>query len=769
MSRSLVDELQKTGANWANMMIEIQMQPGLCLEIKNNTTPLILAIRGGYTNLAKQMISMGDKCNMSYIGGPDKQTALAYAIDQQDWELAQLFLAHDPDDVGLEYPGGKFNRTPLQMALFEAANKAVVHPALKSLIDAMLFNKHDCNLTHVEKSGNTALMVAMRTGYAEWIREIASLDADQCNVYYVGPTNYTAFMLGCQYSAIGNQPQKEAALIYVLDRFGTQLMLDVANDTNGKTALIYACQQGLKDLVRKLATYPIDLYHKDKKGQTAFDFAKAEKLPNDILDLLRVKVLDVKSPLTGITYKTLGQIGSASAYATVMKVENDKGEFFANKIANRLDKIQYQEVDMLRRIEHPAILNAVDLYYTGDNLNIIMPLADGDLTGEKESGKISPETLVRWCYEIASGMEFLHKNGFYHCDLKSDNILIKGGKALVADFGIGGSIRASWTDMSFCGTPSWYPAETNVGNILSDGATSVAAKKISAYKREYKLMDLYALGVLFTYILGDINEHIIQWQGNWWTTFKPMLTSPNKVIDNWNFVAGLDMQDEWRALFKRMLHPDPEKRPGSITDILNDPVFAARVYNVPVPGRVVDVAVDAKIDKGKWIQAMEKPLKFGQTYKTAFLTMYMWVDLMRRYGMDNVYMCAAGFLAYKCNINDDSIDERGLVNNEAFWAKSFSVKADDVKDAVKQIVGKCGGKIRRRYVYDIAVSEEEVLWGLLMLIKPDATYLRDPADLHYEYCTVVESPDDQAKRTPVGDANLDAVYGAVLSTHLKTL
>ena len=231
------------------------------------------------------------------------------------------------------------------------------------------------------------------------------------------------------------------------------------------------------------------------------------------------------------------------------------------------------------------------------------------------------------------------------------------------------------------------------------------------------------------------------------------------------------MQNEWRALLKRMLHPDPEKRPGSIADILNDPVFASRVYNVPVPGRVVDVAVDAKIDKAKWIQAVEKPLKFGRHYKTSFLTMYMWLDLMRRYGMDNTFMCAAGLLAYKCNINDDSLYDQGMVNNEDFWAKSFSVKPEDVKDVVKKIVGKCGGKIRRRYVYDIAVSEEEVLWGLLMLIKPDATYARDPADLHYEYCTVVETPADQAKRRPVGDADaiLDSVYGAVMSTHLKTL
>ena len=131
-------------------------------------------------------------------------------------------------------------------------------------------------------------------------------------------------------------------------------------------------------------------------------------------------------------------------------------------------------------------------------------------------------------------------------------------------------------------------------------------------------------------------------------------------------------------------------------------------------------------------------------------------------------MCAAGLLAYKCNINDNSLAVHNVEPNEDFWARNIAVNPQDVKDAVKQIVGKCGGKIRRRYVYDIAVSDEEVLWGLLMLMKPDSTYVRDPADLHYEYCST-ESTDDQTKRTPVGDASLYDVYGALLKIHLKTL
>jgi ankyrin repeat protein len=198
MSRSLIDELQNAGANWTNMMIAIQMQPSLCLEIKNNTTPLIEAILGGHTVLAKKMISMGDKCNSGYVGGPKKQTALAYAIEQKYWDIAKLFLALNHNDDGLDQTGGLNLMTPLQMALKEATNTPTAELGLKSLIDAMLIWTEDCNLSHVDKTSNTALMYAMRTGYAEWIREIA-VDADQCNVYYVSSDNYTAFMLGVQY------------------------------------------------------------------------------------------------------------------------------------------------------------------------------------------------------------------------------------------------------------------------------------------------------------------------------------------------------------------------------------------------------------------------------------------------------------------------------------------------------------------------------------------------------------------------------------------
>jgi len=57
---------------------------------------------------------------------------------------------------------------------------------------------------------------------------------------------------------------------------------------------------------------------------------------------------------------------------------------------------------------------------------------------------ISDRRIVRWTLEIAEALEYMHAKGLQHRDLKADNVMVRGEKAKVADFGLAtakGSLR----------------------------------------------------------------------------------------------------------------------------------------------------------------------------------------------------------------------------------------------------------------------------------------------------------------------------------------
>jgi len=152
------------------------------------------------------------------------------------------------------------------------------------------------------------------------------------------------------------------------------------------------------------------------------------------------------------------------------------------------------EIRTTARLQHPHILPLLDSGDADGLLYYVMPLVTGEtLRARLERERQLPiADALRIAREVASALDYAHRQGVIHRDIKPENILLHDGSALVADFGIAlavqtaGGARMTQTGLSL-GTPQYMSPEQAMGERIIDARS-----------------DVYALGaVLYEMLAGD--------------------------------------------------------------------------------------------------------------------------------------------------------------------------------------------------------------------------------------------------------------------------
>lgn len=151
------------------------------------------------------------------------------------------------------------------------------------------------------------------------------------------------------------------------------------------------------------------------------------------------------------------------------------------------------EIKLTANLQHPHILPLFDSGSVNGAVYYVMPFIQGEtLRGRIDREKELPiAEALRIASEVASALDYAHRQGVIHRDIKPENILLHDGRALVADFGIAlaassADSRMTATGMSL-GTPKYMAPEQAMG------------------KREMTpACDVYALGAtLYEMLVGD--------------------------------------------------------------------------------------------------------------------------------------------------------------------------------------------------------------------------------------------------------------------------
>src|SRR6185295_11516672 len=96
------------------------------------------------------------------------------------------------------------------------------------------------------------------------------------------------------------------------------------------------------------------------------------------------------------------------------------------------------EIRTTARLQHPHILPLLDSGEADGLLFYVMPYVAGETLRSRleRERQLSIDAALRIAREVADALQAAHSAGIIHRDIKPENILLQGGHALVADFGI---------------------------------------------------------------------------------------------------------------------------------------------------------------------------------------------------------------------------------------------------------------------------------------------------------------------------------------------
>src|SRR3989441_408045 len=153
-----------------------------------------------------------------------------------------------------------------------------------------------------------------------------------------------------------------------------------------------------------------------------------------------------------------------------------------------------REIQIAAKLHHPHILPLYDSGAAGDLLYYVMPYVEGESLRQRldREAQLPLDDALAITRQVARALAYAHSHDVVHRDIKPENILLSGGEAVVADFGIARAItQAGGTRLTETGipvgTPHYMSPEQASGGGPIDGRS-----------------DIYSLGcVLYEMLVGE--------------------------------------------------------------------------------------------------------------------------------------------------------------------------------------------------------------------------------------------------------------------------
>ncbi|XP_044765238.1 cell division control protein 2 homolog 3-like [Coccinella septempunctata] len=127
-----------------------------------------------------------------------------------------------------------------------------------------------------------------------------------------------------------------------------------------------------------------------------------------------------------------------------------------------LDPLAAREAEFMGLFDHCNILPLIETLVEPPHLYLVLPLCEEDLGTflARKGPRRGPSSFFRVVRQIAVGLAECHRHGVVHRDLKPGNVLRRGARFMLADFGVAEQItpcRPLLTELA--GTPVYWSPE----------------------------------------------------------------------------------------------------------------------------------------------------------------------------------------------------------------------------------------------------------------------------------------------------------------------
>ena len=219
-------------------------------------------------------------------------------------------------------------------------------------------------------------------------------------------------------------------------------------------------------------------------------------------------------------YYVIKKMGDGGHGVVVAAVNKTTGCLVAIKIQER-SKENRKEAEILQLLDHPSITHFISYEVLDAYSIIVMELAiSGSLQDiiEDEKKDIKEMEIKRITTGLLRGLAYLESMSVVWLDMKPDNILMKNGQPILADFGLSMRYEELNKEQVAVGTPGFAAPEVAVhgrphvrSDIFSLGATIVTMiKRLRPDQRKIQTKGFADLNIHIYMESEGLNDFLIQ-------------------------------------------------------------------------------------------------------------------------------------------------------------------------------------------------------------------------------------------------------------------
>ncbi|XP_064594721.1 hormonally up-regulated neu tumor-associated kinase homolog A-like [Liolophura sinensis] len=234
-----------------------------------------------------------------------------------------------------------------------------------------------------------------------------------------------------------------------------------------------------------------------------------------------------------------------------------------------------REGKLLQMVHHPNIIRLYEIMETENSYYLVTELCRGGDFMEYicQKKRLNEKEVKKYIRQIISAVDYLHRLGILHRDLKVENLLLdENGDIKLIDFGLSNSIRGSTMRegqrmQEFC--------------VTQCGSPAYAAPELLGHKHYGTKVDAWSIGVnMYAMLTGSLPFTVEPF--NIKTLHNKMLTGQMNPVPDY-------LTRECRDLLRKFLTPDPEKR-LSLGDAMKHPWVSEGknrpLEPIPCPNRI---------------------------------------------------------------------------------------------------------------------------------------------------------------------------------------